>query len=270
MVFEALLRPEEAEKHPWEMFLYAILVTSISLWVSYYIFPAAASVVFLFFITIALLPIVYRLLQEEEDIAEKAAVTTKTFWEEHEHVIAVYVAFFLGVLMAAAFWYVLLPEEVSRVMFDQQIKTTQALGAGIIGAGRFATILLNNLKVSFIAFVISFFYGTGAIFILSWNASVIAVWLGKIAKATGAYAVHPAMGYIYSLPSLLCIAPHGIPEIAAYFFAGIAGGILGIGMIRGKHDLRIIKDATILYLGIAVPLVVLGAAIEVGVRLCPR
>lgn len=267
MVFEALLRPEEAERHPLEVFFYTIIVTSISIWVAYFIFPSASSIIFLFLITIALLPIVYKALQEEEEFGEKYALTEKPFLEEHEKIIKFYTAFFLGVIIAAAFWFTVLPTVYLNSMFAEQIKTTESLGAGIFATGSFIQILLNNLKVAFIAFVMSFFYGTGALFILSWNASVIAVWLGKIAKNTAYHSVSPIFGYVAGLPSLVCIAPHGIPEILAYFIAGIAGGILGIGMIRGKHDVRIMKDATIMFL-LAVVLLFIGAAIEANFRLC--
>ena len=52
--------------------------------------------------------------------------------------------------------------------------------------------------------------------------------------------------------------------VLAIFFAGIAGGILSIGMIRGKHDFRVTKDAGMLYL-VSSLILVAAAVLEVWV-----
>jgi len=266
MVFESILKPKEAERHPLEVFLYAIVVTSVSIWVAYFVFPAIASHLFLFLIAIATIPMIFRLLQEEEEYAEKYSITERSFLQEHMRVIKVYTYFFLGVLVAASLWYTFLPQKLSDILFDAQIRETARLGAAVSGVGDFLAIFFNNAKVALIAFVMSFFYGTGAIWVLSWNASVIAVWVGKAARAIAAPGIAGASAaYAYALPtSLLKIALHGIPEILAYFFAGIGGGILTVGMLRGKHDSKIIADAFLLF-GIAIGLLALGAALETWV-----
>ena len=46
----------------------------------------------------------------------------------------------------------------------------------------FVKIIINNLKVLFFCLVFSLLYGTGAIFILTWNASVIAAAIGNLIK----------------------------------------------------------------------------------------
>jgi len=108
----------------------------------------------------------------------------------------------------------------------------------------------------------SFFFGTGALFILSWNASVIGVFVSNLAKEFSAkYSYSLAQGH---LDALLSIAVHGIPEIGAYFIAGIAGGILSFGMIRGRHDFRIAKDAAALYM-LSALILVFAAVLEVWV-----
>ena len=62
----------------------------------------------------------------------------------------------------------------------------------------------------------------------------------------------------------LSFLPHGIPEIAGYLLAGLAGGVISAAIIRGrKMDLvmRVVIDAGKLF-GLAVLFVFLGAVIE--------
>ena len=261
MVFEALLKSNDVERSPWEMLFYGILVTTVSLWVAYFIFPSAASVVFLFLITIAAFPVMYNVLKDEEEEDEQFAGVSKGFFERHNKVIWVYSYLFLGIIIGASFWYSALPESYTKIMFSQQISTIASIqgatGQATYGSS-FSPILLNNLKVTFIAFVMSFFFGTGALFIISWNASVIAVFLSRTALELSHAGGSLIMGHFAAFFS---IALHGIPEVVAYFIAGIAGGILSIGIIRGTNDATITKDAFLLF-GLSVAVLVFAAAIE--------
>jgi uncharacterized membrane protein SpoIIM required for sporulation len=120
----------------------------------------------------------------------------------------------------------------------------------------------------------SFLYGAGAIFILTWNASVIGVAIGDTIK-TGIYRIgqelslgtspHYANTILYGL---LRYTPHGAFEILAYFVAGLAGGIISIAAIR--HDFgtkkyeKIILDSSVLLI-ISLALVIVAAVIEVWI-----
>jgi len=59
---------------------------------------------------------------------------------------------------------------------------------------------------------------------------------------------------------------HGIPEIAAYFIAALAGGIISVAIIRkdlrGERTWKILQDSLILII-IALIILVIGALIEV-------
>jgi uncharacterized membrane protein SpoIIM required for sporulation len=104
--------------------------------------------------------------------------------------------------------------------------------------------------------IFSLIFGAGAMFVLSWNASVIAAAIGVFTKYN-----------ISELPiGLLRYMMHGIPEIAAYFMTALAGGIFGVGFLRhGIRDpkfLRVVENSVIL-LFISLVLLVIGAVIEV-------
>ena len=131
----------------------------------------------------------------------------------------------------------------------------------------FSQILLNNIKVLLFCIFFSFFYGAGAIFILTWNASVISAAIGSyirnnIATVTG-------LSYFSVVTTgIMRYMTHGIFEIFAYFIGGLAGGIISIAVIR--HEFfsskfkKVMVDSIDLFL-IAVALLFIGAYVEVYV-----
>ena len=92
----------------------------------------------------------------------------------------------------------------------------------------------------FFVLLFSFIYGDGAIFILTWNASVIAVAIGNsirgvISSAASSIGVSGATVYFQavSLGSIRYLL-HGVIEIGAYFVGGLAGGLISVAVIRYK------------------------------------
>ena len=275
MVLENIETSNDAEKKPWHVFIYGVMATTVSLFLAYYIFPSQISTTFLFLITIAAFPMIYNVLNDEETLDEDYKRIDLGFLKIHRKAFDIYGFLFLGIIVAASFWYTAMPSDFVKNAFGEQIKTLSSIrGDGIktafaiVDGSGFLPIFLNNFSVAFISFLLSFFYGAGAVFILAWNASIIAVFIGNMARAASAQISHPfssAYGYMISLPTgLLSIALHGIPEIAAYFVAGIAGEILSIGIIKRHQDTRIIKDAVALF-GLSVALLIFAAFVEVWV-----
>ena len=83
-------------------------------------------------------------------------------------------------------------------------------------------IFANNIYVLIFTLVFSLLFGAGVIFILAWNASVIAAAIAIFTRSD-----------LNSLPmALLRYFVHGIPEIASYFIAALAGGIISFAVIR--------------------------------------
>ncbi|MFH0876142.1 MAG: stage II sporulation protein M, partial [archaeon] len=187
---------------------------------------------------------------------------------------------FLGFVIAFSLWFIFLPGATAESLFDTQLNTisainSQATAGSITGAysTRFLNdIISNNLKVLFFCLFFSFFYGAGAIFILTWNASVISAAIGTFvrnnievyAASVGLFKVAGYM-HIFSM-GLLRYMTHGIFEILAYFVAALAGGLISIAVMKhniGTEKFRIVmKDALILTL-IAAILIVAAGLIEV-------
>ena len=99
MVFELLINAKEAESKPFEMFFYGILITTVSLFAAYYIFPSSSSVIFLFLITIAAFPTISAILKDDEEIDEETDRIDMNFFAHYEKTIMVYAYLFMGVLV---------------------------------------------------------------------------------------------------------------------------------------------------------------------------
>ncbi len=107
---------------------------------------------------------------------------------------------------------------------------------------------------------------------MTWNASVIAAAIGTFIRSNlSNYAEAVGFGKLtgyfqVSTDGVLRYMVHGIPEIAAYFVAGLAGGIISVAVIR--HDFntkgfkKILLDSLDLVV-VAILLLVVAALIEV-------
>ena len=117
-----------------------------------------------------------------------------------------------------------------------------------------------------LAFILSALLGSGAILVLAWNASVISVFVGLKAISPLISSQGHLIAFLVGLPTgLLSIALHGIPEILAYFLAGIAGGILSVGIIREKIESlefrEVFKDSLVVLVAAEV-VIIIAAALE--------
>ena len=244
MVVESLLNPFKAEKKPWEMLFLGFLYTSIGIFMSLWIFRNEASLIMVFMITMASLPIFYNTMKLEESkdmLIEKETAILK----EHNKAISFFMHLFIGVTVACAVWYIILPNSTINQLFDKQTGTIQAINNQVSGnvihnLGVFWKIFFNNFKVLAFSVLFSFVYGAGAIFILTWNATVIGAAIGNfvrvnISSYTSSLGLMEAGNYFHVVSlGLLKYSLHGVPEIASYFYGGLAGGIISVAVIR-KH-----------------------------------
>ena len=243
MVLESLLNPLSAEKRPWEMFFIGFAYSSVAILLSLWIFRDQASLIMVFLVVIAAIPLVYNTMKYEES---KDLIITKesSLLKEHSRAVTFFMFLFLGITMASVLWYVALPADTTSLLFEKQTSTIQAINNKVSGnvafSSMFNKIFFNNLKVLTFSILFSFIYATGAIFILTWNATVIGAAIGNfirtnISNYTSSLGMAEAGNYFHVISfGLLRYAIHGIPEIMAYFYGGIAGGILSMAIIR-KH-----------------------------------
>jgi uncharacterized membrane protein SpoIIM required for sporulation len=281
-MLESLINPQRAEKGPWKMFFIGLLYASLSILLVHWFFSGdpvlskSSGILVVTFSVMFALPFMYYIIKQEEKEDEG---TSGFFgvWKMHSDAIFALMWLFLGFIIAFAFWYAILQNStlfnsqietycminspgnidscVSRYGFSGAVTSTTGASSGIVN---FLSIIENNTYVMIFTLILSIIFGAGAIFILAWNASVIAAAIGIFTKYNVAEIPLGMARYMI----------HGFPEIAAYFITALAGGMFGAGFIRhGIKDKRFLKvvQNTIILLFIALILLVVATAIEVYV-----
>ena len=267
MVLESLFPGKEIINKPLDMLILSVVVSLAAIFLSQLIFPGPSTGrVIVLFTTIIMAPIIYRIFSYEEEIEREQAEgkIKETFLERHGETIFLFSLFFIGNFLALFFFSLIAPEDFVKSVFDDQlaeIARISTLSGAILSSALTPNILeviiINNLRVMILAFLLSFLIGTGSIIILSWNASILALYLASFVRD----------GLLEEfLIRTLSIIPHAPIEILAYFLAGIGGGILSVGIIReqlrSKEFVLVFRDS-LLMMGLAVSAVVLGAYVEV-------
>ena len=272
MVLEALFNPFVLKRRPWEVFMAGYLYSVAGLMLSYFVFREISGLLTVFLIVIATLPIIYTTIKNEEELDLKYDKEIFLL-KEHTKVLIFFIFLFLGITMALVTAYVFLPQNMTSTIFKIQEAAILTLNNNVQGGATqftfFVRIFVNNLKVLFFCLIFSLLYGTGAIFILSWNASVIAAAIGNLIKLelskTASLVGLPSISAYFGAAtfSFFRYMTHGIFEIAAYFIAGLAGGIVSIALI--KHNLRsgkVLADAlNLVFISLAILFV--AAIVEV-------
>lgn len=269
-MLESLIKYNEIEKHPWITFLWALLISSVgvlfSIQLSYQIRIGGnlLNLTGLFAVIFTIIPSVYFLtmfIKRQESMDEKdiARHYEKGFWMRHDKDVLIFLFYFFGLTFSFAFWAFMLPPGTFQIQ-TLKIQDIRVLAGNVLAGSAastdmmsFTRVFLNNLQVMSFAFIFSLLFGAGAVFIVVWNASILGVYIGRLSET------------LFHIPGVsLSFLPHGIPEIAGYLMAGLAGGIISAAIIRG-HKMEIVMGViidAIKLLGLALLFILLGALIE--------
>lgn len=280
-MLELILNPKRAEKRPWHMFLIGIIYGSLSMLIAYgffskdYVNSQYLGWIVVLFSVMFTIPFLYHLLRNEERKDEEYEQES-TILREHGHALYALLWLFLGFVIAFSFWHIVLPD--GTMLLKAQIEMFCSINQpenfefciqqyGIKGAERItglsssnltrlALIFSNNVKVLMVTILFSLIFGAGAIFILSWNASVIAAAIGIFTRLNALGIPRGILRYMV----------HGIVEIAAYFVGALAGGILSIAIVKGEYRTekfwKIMQDFLVLILS-AILILIIAGIIEV-------
>jgi len=278
-MLESLINPKRIEKGEWKMFFIGLLYASLSLLLVHWFFSGDvvlskfSGMIVVTFCVMFSLPFIYFIIKTEEKQDEQVE-GFKNIWSVHKDAIYAFMWLFLGFIVAFSIWGIILQ---NPILFNAQLETYCSInspgniedcvsqnifGNSILPTGsatkgiRFLSILENNIYVMIFTLIFSLIFGAGAIFVLAWNASVIA-------SAVGVFTKYKVMEVPLGIARYMI---HGFPEIAAYFITALAGGILGIGLLRhGFKDKRFFRvlENVILLLFIAIVVLIIAAVIEV-------
>lgn len=278
-MLESMVNPRRVEKGPWKMFFVGIIYASLSLLLVNWFFSGDvvlsqySGMIVVTFAVMFSLPFMYYIIKKEE-AEDEEAVGFLSVWKIHKDAIFALMWLFMGFIIAFSFWHIVLGDSN---LFNAQIETycrinspgnilgcverynfatTSATTSAVTKEIRFLSIIENNVYVMIFTLLLSLIFGAGAIFVLTWNASVIATAITVFTKSS-----------IKDIPlGILRYMIHGFPEIAAYFITALAGGIFGVGIlrngIRGKRFIHVLEN-TVILLFIALIILLIAAIIEV-------
>ncbi len=260
MVIESFVSPVEAEKQPWKLLFLGLLYALVGVFLAQMVFAEQASLVMVFFTTMACIPLMHSTMRLEEK-KDTLLISEWRILNEHRKAIVFFLFLFFGLCLGYTLLYVLLPESFSSNIFAIQSKTIYSINSRISGsfepnARFFFEILFNNFKVMIFCILFSFIYGSGSIFIIVWNATVISTAIGNLIRSSlVSQGIHQAVSY-----GFMRYFTHGIPEVTAYLVAGLAGGIISVAVIRNdiateKFEGVMLDAAELIALSVAILIV---------------
>jgi uncharacterized membrane protein SpoIIM required for sporulation len=272
MVLETLFNPFALKRRPLDMFTAGFLYSVVGFIISYFVFREIAGILMVFLVVIATLPLFYMIIRREEELDLKH----RKEWlilQEHTKYLTYILFLFFGITAAFIVLYIFLPQSIVTMTFAVQNQAIQDVNSNVVGKitsfGLLKAIVFNNLKVLFFCIAFSFLYGSGAIFILTWNASVIAAAAGSLIKTklaeTASYIGFGSAATYFGIAtfSLFRYLTHGIFEIISYLLAGLAGGIISVAMVKKNlTNEKILFDISGLVL-LSILLIIVSGIIEV-------
>jgi len=264
MVFEQFLESEKFKQHAFFIFFLGFVYVFIGFFIANYFFSSSVSVAMLFTCTLLLVPSVYVILNLEEKIESKEGV--RHFYKNHKDIFKVFLFLFIGIFFA---YFILGYYNDFSKTFDYQINFLNSRGDIISQTidnfknseyspsfDNFISLVSSNLTVMVIAFLLSVFYGAGALFLITLNASTFAAFI---------YIVIDKIG---KLSALFIFLIHLIPELAGFTLAAIAGSVISRALVSEKLGSKgfknVLKDSLVLLL-ISFALISLAAFLELFV-----
>jgi len=204
-MLEAIVNPKSDNRKPLKMLFIGAVYASLSILLVHWFFSGDfvlseySGMIVVTFCVMFTLPFMYFLVKQEEE-EDETVEGLWSVWKMHSDAVYAFMLLFLGFIVAFAFWYLILQNSslfnaqletycminspgniedcVMRYSFEEKVLPTGA----ITGMNRFLSILENNVYVMIFTLVFSLIFGAGAIFVLAWNASVIATAIGVFSK----------------------------------------------------------------------------------------
>lgn len=130
--------------------------------------------------------------------------------------LKMYFSIFAG--QASAFVLISLFTETS---FTAQ-RTVLGLSGAAVSDASFQSILLNNIGVFAAALSLALVIGSAGAFVLTWNASVLGVFLAEV------FSTDPFLALAY--------IPHASLEMLGFITAGVAGTLISAAVYRKHFD----------------------------------
>lgn len=232
-----------------------VLYVLISYGTAKLFFPNDISTIMIMFITLLFVPTISKLISIEEKMERKDGV--HHFLRDHKTLMEIFLFLFIGISIGYLITGNIAPDSLShqnKILEQQGAVVSKETIVKTQEIQRFVGISTNNVEVILIAFVLSLFFGAGALFLIVRTASVFASFILNLSQNT--------------MLSATVFAIHFVPEILGFLLAALAGGVISKAFMREKlgsvNFRNVIKDGTILVL-LSFLFILIAAALEVFV-----
>jgi len=281
-MLEFIFSPKKMLDRPYLVLFEAIYLVIISVFISLFLLPKSyVGIGILTFITIGSIPLFNKIFSYNSYLFNY----NKSFFSRHKKLLIILVYFFIGLFVAFSAFYFFSTESLRETIFLTQYGEIEGIAnlrssiTGDVSAINikdqsifqkvFLIVLNNNLGVTLRALLLSLFYGAGALFLIAWNASILATVISSeifsSVMITNAGFFSPFIALFNALFNFLGYIPHGLPEILAYFLISFAGAMLARDLIKGtfstEYKYRVFWDFLFMVM-LALVLLIIGAIIE--------
>lgn len=270
MVLEHIFPEDWLEKKGRYAFLLGVMYSIVGLVIAWWLFPGDPALVAVAFTSLLLLPELYKIFSiEERKESLEEHITFRALWKDDIEIVRIYIFLFLGIMLVYALGALILPGLQANSLFREQLEIRFGQGfagnasAGLFSSKLFFDLLSNNFIVLLACFVMALLTGDGAIFLISWNASVWGTIFGITAKNAALFTgQNPFL--VFGL-IMLIVFPHMIIEAISYFLAAISGSVISKDVILEKfasHRFFEVFGFNLYLLLGALIFLVLGAGVE--------
>jgi hypothetical protein len=270
MVLEHIFPEDWLEKKGRYAFLLGIIYSAIGILIASILFPGDPALVAVAFTSLLLLPELYKIFSiEERQESMEQKVSLRALWKDDIDVVRIYIFLFLGILLVYSVSTIIMPEMQANNLFREQLEirfgqgfSGQASG-GIFSSGLFYDLLSNNFLVLIACFIMALLTGDGAIFLITWNASVWGTIFGVTAKNASLFSGENAF-YLFGV-IMLVVFPHMMIEAISYFLAAISGSVISKDVILeefASHRFMEVFGFNLYLLLFALIFLLLGALVE--------
>jgi MFS family permease len=209
-------------------FLLGLIYAAVGVFIASILFPGDPALVGVAFTSLLLLPELYKIFSiEERQESMEQQISLRALWRDDIDVVRIYIFLFLGIMLVYALGTILLPSFTTNNLFREQLEIRFGQGfAGnaFSGQGLFWSLLSNNFLVLMACFILALLTGDGAIFLITWNASVWGTIFGVTARNAAQFSGKNAF-VLFGL-IMLIVFPHMIIEGISYFLAAISGSVI--------------------------------------------
>ncbi len=212
--------------------LIGVLIASI-------LFPGDPALVAVAFTSLLLLPELYKIFSiEERKQAMEQRLSLRGLWRNDIEIVRIYTFLFLGIMLVYSVGTMVLPDFQTNTLFREQMEIR--FGQGFAGqavqysGGLFMDLLGNNFLVLMACFIMALLTGDGAIFLISWNASVWGAIFGFTAKSAALFAGKNPLAVFVMI--MLVVFPHMLIEAMSYFLAAISGSVISKDVIAEEFS----------------------------------